>query len=207
MLAGLASALMVLGVVLAVTRPAWLTAPLQVAVESAGSAAPLVFVLLCALTAPLHLNGVLVAFSLLIWPLELAWPLSFTGSLLGCVLTAYLLSRAGGAALRQRRGWPAWLERLAWQVTRRPWLIGLAARLGIGSGLALEAFFLLTGYTRWQYLGVTALGLALWTTQALLGVTLLHRLLVVSPGLAGGVAAAPLLLLGGALLARRVRRR
>ena len=164
---------------------------------------PFVFVLLCILTAPLHLNGLVAALSLLVWPLELAWPLSFVGSLLGCVLTALLLSQAGGAALRQRESWPAWLQRLAARVRRRPVLIGLAARVALGSGVALEAFYLLSGYTRRQYLGVTVLRLSIWVTQALVGVTLLHTLLQRSAGLAGLAVFAPLLLVGVILLRRR----
>ena len=203
LLAGLVAGLTLLGLVLAVLRPAWLTVPLQAAVEDAGAAAPFVFVLLCVLTAPLHLNGMLATLSLLVWPLEQAWPLSFVGSLLGCVLSAWALSRAGSVVLRQQESWPAWLERLATQVRRRPVLIGLAARVALGSGLALETFYLLTGYTHRQYLGVTVLGLAVWVTQALVGVTLLHALLQRSAGLAGLAVFAPLLLVGVVLLRRR----
>jgi hypothetical protein len=47
-------------IVIAVLQPAWLTVPLRSAVENAGVAAPILFVLLCATAAPLHLNGVLV---------------------------------------------------------------------------------------------------------------------------------------------------
>ncbi|PNY79873.1 hypothetical protein [Deinococcus koreensis] len=195
------------GIILAVTRPEWLTGALQAAVASAGSAAPVVFVLLCIVTAPLHLNSVVAALSLLIWPLPTALALSFVGSLIGCVLTAYLLSRAGGAALRQRAGWPRWLENLTARVARHPFLIGILVRLGLGSGLALEAFYLLSGYTRRQYLAATIPGVALWTLQALLGVTLLRALLQTAPGLAGLVALAPLLLVGGAVAVRRLRKR
>lgn len=172
------------GIVLAVLRPPWLTIPLQATVENAGTAAPLVFVLLCALTAPLHLNSLLVTLSSLLWPLPIAGALSFTGSMIGCVLVAALLSGLGDAALQQRADGRAWLRRLVTQVARRPLRIGIIARIAIGSGVALEAFYLLAGYTRRQYLVVTTIGVAIWVTQALIGVTVLHALLQRSPWLA-----------------------
>lgn len=197
---------MVLGVFLAVTRPPWLTLPLEAAVEQAGAAAPLVYVLLCALAAPLHLNGVLVALSSVIWPLWAALLLSFVGTLLGCVVTALLLSRAGGAALQQQGNWPKWLQGLAVQVQRRPFPIGLLARVALGSGIALEAFYIVTNYTRRQYLGVTVLGLAVWVTQALLGLTALRALSQHSAGLAVAAALVPVLMLAAALAVRRQQR-
>lgn len=199
-----ASGLLTLGgVALAVVRPPWLTDALEAAVQGAGTAAPLVYTLLCALAAPLHLNGVLVALSSVIWPLPLALTLSFVGSLLGSVVTALLLARVGGAALRQQGGWPAWLRRLAAGVSRRPVPVGLLARVAIGSGMALEAFYVLTGYTRRQYLLVTGLGLLVWVTQALVGVTVLRELFKVSSGLAILVALVPLLTVALALSLRR----
>jgi hypothetical protein len=194
---------MVLGVLLAVTRPPWLTLPLEAAVAQAGAAAPLAYVLLCALAAPLHLSGVLVALSSVIWPLWTALLLSFVGTLLGCVVTAVLLSRAGGAALQQQGNWPKWLQGLAVQVQRRPFAIGLLARVATGSGIALEAFYVVTGYTRRHYLGVTVLGLAVWVTQALLGLTALRALAQHSAGLAVAAALVPVLMLAAALAFRR----
>lgn len=201
-----ASALLTLGgVALAVVRPAWLTGALDAAVQGAGVAAPLVYTLLCALAAPFHLGGALVALSSVIWPLPLALTLSLAGTLLGNVLTAALLTRVGGVALRQQGGWPAWLRRLAAGVTRRPFLIGLLARVAIGSGMALEAFYVLTGYTRHQYLMVTALGTAIWVTQALMGVTVLRDLFEVSSGQAVLAALGPLLIVALAVGLRRRR--
>lgn len=199
--------LTLVGIVVAALRPAWLTGSLQAAVENAGVAAPVVFVLLCALAVPLHLNGVLVALSSLLWPLPIAGALSFTGSLLGSVLTAALLSRVGGTALHQQAGWPAWLRRLATQVTRRPLLIGLVARAVVGSGMALEAFFLFAGYTWRQYLVVTLIGIVVWVTQALVGVTLLHAAVRVSAWLAIVFVILPILLVAVLLVLYRNHRR
>lgn len=201
-----AVALLIMGIIIAVLQPAWLTVPLQAAVENAGPAAPLVFVLLCALAAPLRLNGMLVAVSSVLWPLPVAGALSFTGSLLGCVLTAGLLSRWGGAALQERVAEGRWLQRLAVKVAQRPVTVGLLARIGIGSGIALEAFYLLAGYTQQQYLLVTTIGVAVWVAQALVGVTVLHALLQVSPWLALVGSIVPVLLAAGVFALRHRRR-
>lgn len=205
LLTGFSSALTLVGVVLAVTRPAWLTAPLQEAVQGGGALAPLVYVGLCALAAPLHLSGVLVALSAVTWPLWQALGLSFLGVTLGGALGFALLARAGGAALRSRAAWPAWLRRLADGVDRRRLPAGMIARVALGSGLALEAFFVLTGCPRGVYAVVLVLGSALYVTQTILGVTVLHALLHSSPGLAGVFALSPLLLAGAAVLLRRRR--
>ncbi|BDP43955.1 hypothetical protein DAETH_39240 (plasmid) [Deinococcus aetherius] len=196
--------LTLLGVAVAVVRPEWLTGALEGAVREAGTA-PLVYTLLCALAAPFHLNGVLVALSSVIWPLPVALTLSFVGSLLGSVLTAGLLARLGGAAPSPGNGWPAWFRRLSAGVARRPLVVGVLARAALGTGMALEAFFVLTGYTRRQYLLVTTLGLLVWVTQALVGVMVLHELFRVSPGLAVLAALAPLLVVALAVRLRRVR--
>lgn len=205
LLTTVATVLTLAGMVLAVARPPWLIDVLQMAVQSAGTAAPLMFVLLCALATPLHLNGVLVAISAVLWPLPVALGLSFAGSLLGCALTVALLWRLGGVALRQRDAWPAWLRKLSAHVTRRPLATGLAVRVALGSGMALEAFYLITGYTRRQYLIVTIAGIAVWVTQALVGVTVLHTLLQISPWLAVAAAVVPALALasGMALYSQR----
>lgn len=184
-------------------RPAWLTGALETTVQ--GAAAPVVYTLLCALAAPLHLNGVLVALSSVIWPLPLALTLSFAGTLLGSVLTAFLLTRLGGAALRQQGGWPAWPRRLAAGVTRQPIPIGLLARVAIGSGMALEAFYVLPGSTPRQALLVTGLGTLVWVAQALVGVTVLREVFEVSSGLAVLAALAPLLIVALAAGLRRGR--
>lgn len=202
-----AAGLTLAGVVLAVTQPAWLTEPLQTAVRGAGGAAPAVYVLLCVLAAPFHLSGVLGALSTVTWPLPVALALTFSGTLLGALFTALVLSRIGRSVETYRASWPAWLGRLAAGVRRRAIPVGLLARLALGPGLALEAFFVLTGYTRRQYLITLLLGTALWTAQTLVGVTLLRELVRVSPGLAGLFAASPLVV-GAALLAlRRARGR
>ncbi len=110
------------------------------------------FLLLCVLAAPAHLSGVLIALPLLVWPLPVAAALSFAGGLAGCVLTATLLALAGAGPAQQRDGWPAWLERFATRVARRPLLVGIGVRVVLQSGIAVEAFYLLTGYTRRRYL-------------------------------------------------------
>lgn len=195
------------GIVIAVQRPPWLTIPLQTTVESAGAAAPLVFVLLCVLAAPLHLTSLLVTLSSLFWSLPLAGALSFVGSVIGCVLTAALLARLGGATLQQRAASRSWLRRLASQVARRPLRIGLLARIALGSGLALEAFYLIGGYTRRQYLVVTLLGLAIWVAQTLVGVTVLRALVQTSPWLAILFALLPVLTVLPLLGLRQSRQR
>ena len=57
----------------------------------------------------------------------------------------------------------------------------MIARFVLNSGLALEAFYVLTGYTRKHYLIVTAAGIAAWITQSFLGVTVLAAALAASP--------------------------
>lgn len=198
--------LLLASVVIAVLQPAWLTVPLRSTVELAGDAAPIMFVLLCAVAAPFHLNGVLVALSALLWPLPIAGALSFTGSIIGCLFTAALLSRLSGAALGRWANGSTILRRLSVQVARRPLLIGLLARVAIGSGLALEAFYLLTGYTRRHYLLTTTIGVAVWVGQALVGVTLLHELSQQSPWLAVVVSIAGPLLTGWAAFGLYKRR-
>lgn len=206
LLTGAASALTLVGVILAVVGPAWLTGPLQALVGGAGAAAPVVYVLLCALAAPLHLGGVLVALSPLTFSLPLAIMLSFLGLLLGNGMTFALLARLGGAAPRRRSAWPGLLQRLALQVDRRPLVAGLVARLALGCGAALEGFFLASGYARRTYLMALLIGAALYAIQTVLGVTLLHALLKAAPGLAGVFALSPLLLVGLAALGQRRRK-
>ena len=206
-LTGAATVLTLVGAVLAVTRPEWLTQPLTETVSHAGLAAPLVYMLLCTLAAPLHLGGVLVALSPLTFPLAQAIGLSWVGLLLGNLLTYAALSRVSGAALKQRSAWPALLQRLALQVDRRPVGVGVVARLALGCGGALETFFLATSYSRRTYLLVTVLGTAGFVTQAVLGVTLLHQLLKTAPALAGLLALSPLVLVGVATAAGLKRRR
>ena len=200
-----AAGLTLVGIVLAAVQPAWLTGSLEAAVGRADGAAPLVYLLLCMVAAPTHLSGVVVALSTLTWPLGVALSLSFAGTLLGGLLTASALVRLGGGAQTYRASWPGWLQRLAAGVRQRSLQVGLMARLALGSGAALEAFFVLTGYTRRQYLVSAVLGTALWAAQTLFGVTLLHRLIEVSPGLAVIAAALPLLLVAGGILLRRAR--
>jgi hypothetical protein len=205
LLGALTTVLTLVGIVLATLQPAWLTGALNGAVQVSGAAAPLVYVLLCALTAPLHLTGLLVALSTVTWPAPVAWTLSFTGTLLGSVVTGAVLYRSGAV---NREGWPQWLIKLAASVARRPVLVAVMARLGLGTGAALEAFFVLTGYPWRRYLWLAALGCALWTTQALYGVVLLRAVAQASPLLAGLVAGAPLLLLAAfALQKKRLTRR
>lgn len=201
----LTTVLTLVGITLAVLQPAWLTGALKAAVQTSGAPAPLVYVLLCALTAPLHLTGLLVALSTVMWPTPVAWTLSFIGTLLGSVVTGAALYRAG--ALNQD-GWPRWLIHLSASVARRPLLVALMARLSLGTGAALEAFFVLTGYPWRRYLWLTVLGCALWTTQALYGVVLLRAAAQASPLLAGLLVAAPMLLLAAAAFQkRRIHRR
>ncbi|WP_221088599.1 TVP38/TMEM64 family protein [Deinococcus aquaedulcis] len=197
------AALTLLGVVLAVTRPPWLTGPLQAAVTDSGALAPALYLLLCVVGAPLHLNGLLGALSTVSFPLPLAWALTWAGTTLGSVLTGAALFRLGHAS---RQDGPAWLQRLAAGVARRPVLSGLLARLALGSGAALEAFFVLGGYRWGQYLLITVVGSALWSAQTLFGVTLLRQLAQGSPLLAGVLALFPLILVGAVARWRRTPR-
>lgn len=193
------------GVVVSAARPAWLTEPLQTAVLEAGAAGPVVYVALCAVTTALHLNGPLVVLSPLFWPFPVAAALSFVGGLIGCVGTAALLARAGAAPMRHRDRWPAWLEPISQRVARRPLLAGMAVRLVLDSGVAVEAFYLLTGYSRRHYLLVTTLGVAARVAQALIGVAALAALLAVSPWLGLAFVAAPAALLGAGIALHRRR--
>lgn len=199
-----AMALTAVGVVLAVLQPPWLTGALRDAVEWAGPAGPVLFVALCVVAAPLHLTGVCTALALVAWPLPVAAALSYIGGVLGCVLTAAALARAGARRAPQREGRPGWLERLADRVERRPMLVGVAVRFVLQSGLAVEAFYLLTGYSRRRYLIVTLAGFALYIVQAVLGIVALTALVHVSPWLGGLLVAVPLATV--ALLAMMRRR-
>jgi len=134
------AALLAAGFVVVALEPPWLTGPLRAALEGAGPFAPAAVVALLAVLAPLHLNGVVVVLSPLFFPSPVAFALSFAGTLLGCVATYLVLARAGAV----RRGtWPGWLDRLAARVAHRPVLVGMLARVALGSGVAVEAFALL----------------------------------------------------------------
>ncbi|MGL5911634.1 MAG: hypothetical protein ACRCZP_16660, partial [Phycicoccus sp.] len=153
-------------------------------------------------------NGVVIVLSTLFWPTPVAFALSFVGSFLGCLLTAWALVLAGAKPARQRDGWPAWLERLSHRVARRPYLVGIFARQMLHSGVALEAFYLLTGYTRRQYLVTTVVGVAIWVGQALVAVAVLRAALEVSPILGVLSVLVPILILvvvGGVMHRRRRR--
>jgi hypothetical protein len=150
---------------------------------------------------------VLLALGLLVWPLPVAACLAYVGGLLGCVLTAALLARVGTRQARQRDGWPDWLERLAVRVSHRPLLVGLAVRFVLQSGVVVEAFYLLTGYSRRHYLIVTTVGYGLWLAQTLIGVTVLTAAVQVSPWLGALLVVGPLAVAGGALAPRRRSRR
>ncbi|MGL4178124.1 MAG: hypothetical protein ACRCSN_18870 [Dermatophilaceae bacterium] len=202
-----ATVLMVVGVLLAAMSPPWLVDPMRAAVEASGPAAPVVFVLLNIALAPLHLNGVLIVMSTLFWSTPVAFALSFVGSFLGCLLTAWALVLAGTKPARQRDGWPAWLERLSHRVANRPYLVGIFARQMLHSGVALEAFYLLTGYTRRQYVVTTVVGVAIWIAQALLAVAVLRAALEVSPILGVASIMVPILILVvvGLVMRRRGR--
>lgn len=181
LLGAAAMLLFIAGLILAAVRPDWLTGPLEAAVGRAGPWGPVVFVLLTIILTPLHLNGVLVVLSPVIWPLPVAAGLSYLGSMVGCVLTWVLLQKVDAGLADQRDGWPRWLERMARHVSRRPYLVGFTVRFLLNSGLALEAFYNLTGYTRRQYLAVTAAGVAAWIAQSFLGVTALAAIINASP--------------------------
>jgi hypothetical protein len=185
-------------------RPAWLVEPLHELVAGSGAAGPVVFVLLCVAAAPLHLCGVLVALSVLVWPVPVAAALSFVGTLAGCLLTAAALARLGARPARQRDGWPGWLERMAGRVARHPVLVGLTVRIVAQTGVAVEGFYLLTGYGRRHYALVTAVGLAVWVAQTLVGVAALTALVAVSPWLGLVLVVVPAAAVAGtALVARR----
>lgn len=195
------------GLVLAAVRPPRLVGPLEAAVAEAGAWAPVVFVALTALLTPLHLNGVLVVLSPVVWPVPVAAALSVAGSLLGCALAWALLVRIGARSFTERPGWPSWLTRMVAGVERRPYAVGFVARFLLGSGLALEAFYVLTGYTRRQYLTVTALGVAAWTAQALLGVTVLRAAVTTAPWVGVLAVLVPVGTLAGLVTLRRHRTR
>jgi hypothetical protein len=196
--------MIVISAVLAVLRPAWLIDPLQALVQSAGVFAPLVFMALVMATTPLHMSEVLIVMSLLIWSPPLAFGLSVGGSILGTFLTAALLSKIGGAMLHHREAWPPFLQRLADRVAQRPFLIGVMARVAVGTGTAMEAFFVATKYSKSQYLTASGVGIVLWVAQKLIGVIVARAAFQVSPWLP--VA----LVLSGAsvaLIAHRLRKR
>ena len=201
-----ALAITAVGIVLAAVQPAWLVDPLQGLVRSSGVAAPVVFVLLCVLASPVHLGGVLVALSVVVWPWPVAGALSFTGTLLGCLVTAGVLRALGAGPARQQDGWPPWLERLAARVAHHPIMVGLTLRVVVQSGVAVEGFFLLTGYRRGHYLLVTSVGLAVWTAQTLVGVAALAALVAVSPWLGVLLIVVPLVLAVGVVPFARRRR-
>src|SRR3712207_13789 len=121
----------------------------------------------CVVAAPAHLSGVLVALSVLVWPLPVAAALSYVGTLLGCLVTLGALSAAGAGRVAQTDAWPRSLQRLATRVARRPLLVGLSVRTLLQSGLAVEGFFLVTGYRRRDYAICTVVGLAVWLAQTL----------------------------------------
>jgi hypothetical protein len=198
--AGVVGLLTLAGAVFAVLRPAWLTVPLQNAIEGAGVWGPLVFVVLCVLAASLRLHEPLVVMSSLFWPLPVALALSYAGTLLGSFLTALLLSKMTRTLQTPQQHWPASLQRLAGKVSQRPIFIGLVARVVMGAGIALEAFFVLTNYSKRHYIFVTVLGVALSVAQMLLGVTLVRALIQISPFL---VIVLVLLILSGVLIVRR----
>jgi hypothetical protein len=154
--------------------------------------------------APFHLCGPLVAMSVLVWPVPVAAALSFTGTLIGCLATAAVLAGLRTGVARQRDGWPAWVERMAARVGHHPVLVGLAVRVVLQTGVAVEGFFLLTGYARRHYLAVTAVGLAGWVAQTLVGVAALSAFVAVSPWLGLLLVAVPLVAAAGlAVVARR----
>ncbi len=200
-----AAGLTLVGVVLAAAQPLWLMRLLETSLQNAAGAAPLVYVLLCMVAAPLHLSGVVIELAPVTWSPGVVWSLSFTGTLLGGLITALILVRLGGSMAAYRASWPGWLQRLAAWVRRYPFQVGLAARLTLGSGAILEAFFVLTGYTRRQYFISAVLGTALWISQALFGEQLLGWLFETSPALVVLIATLPFLSFLGQVLLRRVR--
>lgn len=206
LLAGAAVAVTAAGIVLASLQPAWLTAPLQALVADAGVGAPVVFVLLCIVAAPAHLSGVLVALSVLVWPLPVAAALSYVGTLLGCVVTIAALAAAGAGSAVQVDTWPRSLQRLATRVARHPLLVGLSVRVVLQSGMAVEGFFLVTGYSRRNYLISTVVGQAIWLAQTLVGIAAVGALARVSPWMTLVLIVVPLAVVVGAVLVGRRRR-
>jgi hypothetical protein len=203
-LTGLALTVTAVGFVLVAWKPAWLVVPLQDLVAASGAAGPVVFVLLCVFAAPFHLCGLLVALSVVVWPSPVAAALSFAGTLIGCLFTAIVLVRLRTGPARQRDGWPAWVERVAARVGRHLVLVGVTVRVVLQTGVAVEAFFLLTGYGWRHYLAATAVGLAVWVSQTLVGVAALSALVTISPWLVLLLVVVPLVAGAGvALIARR----
>ena len=189
---------------LSATQPAWLLRGLESTLQ-VGTAAPLIYVLLCIFAAPLHLSGVLLELGTVIWSPSVALVLSSVGTLLGGFLIALMIIRSAGRIETYRTSWPAWLQRLAAWLRRYPYQTGLMVRLALGSGAILEAFFVLTGYTRRQYLLSAVLGTFVWTFHTLFAAQLVGQLLEMPPAIIVLVASLPLLLTLSQVLMRRAR--
>jgi hypothetical protein len=171
------------GMVLAVTKPDWLVEPLKALIESAGVFGPVLYVVLVALAAPLHLSEVLVVLSAAIWDLPTAIGLSIIAGWLGAMFTAAVLARSAGGALAQRDNWPAFLNNLATRALKSPIQTGLIARAAAGPGLAVEAFLLLSGYSKSQRWTVLFLGIPIWVAIRILDVYLIRFIMGISPWL------------------------
>jgi hypothetical protein len=98
--------------------------------------------------------------------------------------------RAGAGRILD--GGRPWLHRLAAHVARRPLVVGTAVRVVLHTGLAVEGFFVATGYTRCRYLMFTTVGIALYVAQTVVGVTALAAPVRVSPWLGLVLVAIPL---------------
>jgi hypothetical protein len=175
--------LTVAGMALAVTKPDWLIGPLKTMIESAGIFGPVVYVVLVALAAPLHLSEVLVVLSAAIWDLPVAIGFSVIAGWLGAMLTAAVLARSAGGALAQRDNWPAFLRNLATRASKSPISTGLIARAAAGPGLAVEAFLMLSGYSKGQRWTVLFLGIPIWVAIRILDVYLIRFVMGISPWL------------------------
>ena len=192
------------GFVLSTTQPDWLLGGLESTLQ-VGTAAPLVYVLLCVFAAPLHLSSVLLELAPIILSPGVALVLSFVGTLLGGLLTALIIVRLVGHTKPYRTSWPTWLQQLAAWLRRYPYQTGFMARLTLGSGAVLEAFFVFTGYTRRQYLVSAVLGTLIWTFHTLFAAQFVGQLLEMSPAIIVLVASLPLLLTLSQVLMRRAR--
>ncbi|MGL5929348.1 MAG: hypothetical protein ACRCY8_10450 [Dermatophilaceae bacterium] len=206
--AGLVLVLTTACILVAVIRPTWATEDLRQAIESAGTVAPVVFTVLCALAAPIHLSKLFVLIAPLIWTQPTAVALSLVGCATGCVATAVMLARAGADNIRRHTDLgPRWLGTLTGQRDRRPLLVGILLRFFLGTGAAIEALLVAGRYGVLRYSVVTVSGLLLWIGFAQGGTALVASLVDRSPWFILLVASPPLLLVTITVVrAARIRR-
>ncbi|MGL5852197.1 MAG: hypothetical protein ACRCZD_15565 [Phycicoccus sp.] len=206
--AALVAVLTVSCLVVAVTRPALVTEDLRRAIEDAGAVAPVVFTLLCAAAAPLHLSKLFVLIAPLIWTQPTAAALALLGCGIGCAATAAVLARAGADGIRRHtESGPRWLAGLMSQADRRPMRVGILLRLVLGTGAAVEALLVAGRYGIVGYTVVTMSGLLVWIGSAQGATAVLASLVSSSPWFLLLLLVPPLLLATVVAIRARVRRR